>query len=221
MKEKRLGKLILIFLGLMFIFTVVSRARDTIRTPKVKVTIPKAQTITYELEKRLVAEAKEDGTLFVQTELSEEEQGYIDSSAVVQVESAAKNVFVEDAVLRVEENEESGKREMIVTFQDNTLKDGDAVTVKARYTSRPYTCCVPESALHQNGSNGYLVYVAEEQNVILGERIIARAVEVDIEEMDSRYAALKNDSLGSEQKIIYESDKEFSEDERVRVIEEN
>lgn len=221
MKGKRLGSIILLFLGAMFVLTVVSRSRDSLKTPKVKVALPSAQVITYEIEKRLVAEPDTNEGLSVKCVLTEEEAGYIDSSASVQVESAAKNVLLEDAVIYVEKNENSGQREMTVTFQDNRLEAGDAVIVKARYSSQPYACCVPASAVQMGADNNYFVYVTEEQDVILGERIVAKAVEVQVEEMDQRYAALKNDSLGQEQQVIYEWNKEFQKNDRVRVVERN
>lgn len=220
MKNSRLVKAVILFLGIMFIFTIVTRVRDTIQTPKVKVTAPSAQVITYELEKRLVVE-EDGGQLVVRTDLTEEEEGYIDSSSAVQIENSAKNVFIEDAVLTVKENEENGRREMEVFFRDNVLKAGDTVTVKARYSSQPYSCCVPISAVHLSMDNRYYVYITEEQNVILGERIIAKEVEVEVEERDKRYAALKGDSLKNENQVIYETNKEFGKNDRVRVIEKN
>lgn len=221
MKNNKLAKIIILFLSIMFVFTIVSRVRDTIKTPKVKVTVPSAQIITYELEKRLVAEGSEEGYLVVRTELTDEEAGYIDSSAEVQIESAPKNVYIEDAVLAVNENVETGRRELVITFKDNALKTGDAVTAKARYSSPPYSCCVPVSALHQSSDNRNFVYVTEEQDVILGERIIAKMIEVEVEEQDLRYAALKSNSLSNENQIIYETNKEFERNERIRVIKEN
>lgn len=220
MKEKKYGAMIGAFLGLMLIFTIVSRARDTIRTPQVKTAALQTQVIRFAMEKRGIAEKSEEGLLCARLRLEEGEEKYLDANAEILVGNAAGNAVTEESGRKVGREEASGAWELTVFFPEAGFEAEDLVTVQVFYTSQPYSCCVPKGAVHTDARGNSYVYVTEEQDVILGERIVARPVTVKVIEMDEKYAALEKGSLGQEQQVIYEADREFGEGDRVRVVEE-
>lgn len=221
MKEKKYGVMICVFLGTMLLFTIISRTRDTIRTPQVKTSVMQMQVIRFAMEKKAIAEKSSDGILCARVSLEDGEEEYLDADVDVVVCNAARNIVTEEIEMKVGLNEKNGTWKMTVFFPESGFEAENMVTVSVFYTSTPYGCCVPRGAVHMDATGKCFVYVTEEQDVILGERIVARSVEVEVIEMDEKYAALKKGNLGKEQQVIYETDREFGEGDRVRIVEEN
>ena len=98
------------------------------------------------------------------------------------------------------------------------LSIGDAASLEIRQTSGLYRTVVPVSALHvENGS--YYVYVAEEEETVLGMQYQLRRVDVQIEEKNHLYAALSEGTVSSEARIVTDTDRYVEAGSRVRLRE--
>ena len=75
-------------------------------------------------------------------------------------------------------------------------------------TSEIYDYVVPLKALHNEGGN--CVYVLEEKNGILGTELSVRSLTVRLLEQNEDYAAIADELLTGDIKIVTESDKELS-----------
>ena len=75
-------------------------------------------------------------------------------------------------------------------------------------TSEIYDYVVPLKALYNEGSN--CVYVLEEKSGILGTELSVRSLTVRLLEQNEDYAAIADDLLSGDIKIVTESDKELS-----------
>lgn len=92
---------------------------------------------------------------------------------------------------------------------------GEAVIQKE---SQAYQTCIPLSALNEEQGR-YFVYVAEEEESVMGKEMVVRKVNVTVIEKNESYAALTEGALTSDQKIIVNSNKEIQEGSRVRIQE--
>ena len=75
-------------------------------------------------------------------------------------------------------------------------------------TSEIYDYVVPLKALHNEGGN--CVYVLEEKNGILGTELSVRSLTVRLLDQNEDYAAIADELLTGDIKIVTESDKELS-----------
>ena len=82
----------------------------------------------------------------------------------------------------------------------------------------PYSCCVPLSALYQENGKVY-VYVTDTENTVLGTVMVARKVEVTVQDKNQTTAALGEGSLSTDQAVIVQADRELKDGSRVRISE--
>ena len=82
--------------------------------------------------------------------------------------------------------------------------------------SELYDTAVPYSAIHSEDDRNY-IYVAEQEETILGKEYIARAIEVEILDKNEKYAALSAQAIDLETKIITDSDRYIEAGSRVRL----
>ena len=65
--------------------------------------------------------------------------------------------------------------------------------------------------LHTDGVDKYAVYIAEEQDALIGKELTVRKVPVKILDKDAEFAAIENDTLSNQQKIIVSCEKAIEE----------
>ncbi len=82
----------------------------------------------------------------------------------------------------------------------------------------PYSCCVPLSALYSEEGRVY-VYVTDTENTVLGTVMVARKVEVTVQDKNQTTAALGEGSLSTDQAVIVQADRELKDGSRVRISE--
>jgi len=109
--------------------------------------------------------------------------------------------------------------EVTIQLPADTLEMGTAASMEVKRNSGTYQSCLPLSAIHYDGSQAY-VLVAEESQTVLGMELMARRVDVTVEDKNEQYAALKDGVLTPEQKVIRSSDRSVEPGGRIRLAEE-
>lgn len=149
--------------------------------------------------------------------IDKDELKYVEIGGKVSVKGSSGMEITEaqiESISEVEEDRES--RRISVFLPENTLSVGATAEFLITKEEGPFTTCVPLSALREENGRSF-VYVADTENTILGQQLIARKVEVTVRDKNSAYAALETGSLSSEQQIIIKTDREISEGSPVRL----
>lgn len=150
---------------------------------------------------------------------TEEDEEYIEKGAAVTLEGNQELSELEElTVSGVETAEnEAGElvRYLVVDLPGQVSAIGATATFTVEKDSPTYNTCVPVSALRME-NNRYFVYVAEEENGVLGESLTARKVEVTVVEQNEQYAALSDNSLSTSQQVIVSTDREIEDGSRIR-----
>lgn len=154
------------------------------------------------------------GMRFV-AEISKEDGKYVQVGDEVTLEITGKKL-TQLKVEAIEQKQESDGLRVTVLLPPDSLSIGDSATMSVVKQSELYETAVPYSAIHSEDGRDY-VYVAEQQETILGEEYIVRALEVDILDKNEIYAALSEMTVNSETKIITESDRYIEPGSRVRL----
>lgn len=154
------------------------------------------------------------GMRFV-AEISKEDGKYVQVGDEVTLEITGKKL-TQLKVEAIEQKQESDGLRVTVLLPPDSLSIGDSATMSVVKQSELYETAVPYSAIHSEDGRDY-VYVAEQQETILGEEYIVRALEVDILDKNEIYAALSEMTVNSETKIITESDRYIELGSRVRL----
>ena len=102
----------------------------------------------------------------------------------------------------------------VVPQDSGTL--GASGTVEITRKTGNYHLCVPVSTLHSDGSKKYLL-VLEEQETVLGVQLMARRVDVQVEDQNETRAAVTG-ALSREDRVIVDASKTVREGDRVRLM---
>lgn len=157
------------------------------------------------------------GNLRMTGAVSKEELKYVEIGGKVSVKGSSGTEISEAQIETVSEAEEDkDSRQISILLPENTLSVGETAEFLITKEEGPFTTCVPLSALREENGRSF-VYVTDTENTILGERLVARKVEVTVHDKNSSYAALEAGSLSSEQQVIVSTDREISEGSPVRL----
>lgn len=151
-----------------------------------------------------------------QVEKGQEE--YLVKDTPVTLANGQKDLTVEDLKIDVVKAnaEDPSLLDVCVYLAGDVLEIGDSAEMTVERRSGTYDTCIPIQALHQAGSV-YFVYVIHEEETILGEQLIARRVDVTVQEQNETYAALADGCLSSSQKVIKDASKTIDEGSPVRL----
>lgn len=89
-------------------------------------------------------------------------------------------------------------------------------TMEIFYTSPVYDYVIPQEALHTEGEERCCVYLLKEKNGILGTELSVEKCDVRVLEQSETHAAIMEEVLGKDTKIIVSSDKELVDGMTVR-----
>lgn len=154
------------------------------------------------------------GMRFV-AEISKEDAKYVQVGSEVTLKivgNSMKDLKVES----LEKNEDNENLKVTVLLTSDKISIGDSATMTIVNQSELYDTAVPYSAIHSEDDRNY-IYVAEQEETILGKEYIARAVEVEILDKNEKYAALSAQAIDLETKIITDSDRYIEAGSRVRL----
>lgn len=96
---------------------------------------------------------------------------------------------------------------------------GTVAQAQVKRESETYRVCVPVAALYQGEQNQYYVLLIQEEESVLGTQTVVKRQNVTIRDKNGEYAALTEDSISEDQKIVVGSDRVLSSEARVRVEE--
>lgn len=171
------------------------------------------------LEAAVSLAVSERGVQFIM-QIKEEDRKYVEpgQEAVIEADNGEREV-TGCKVKQIRENKEDPA--LFDVYLEVPAKEmeisetGEAVIQKE---SQAYQTCIPLSALNEEQGR-YFVYVAEEEESVMGKEMVVRKVNVTVIEKNESYAALTEGALTSDQKIIVNSNKEIQEGSRVRIQE--
>ena len=101
--------------------------------------------------------------------------------------------------------------EVVLESAEPLFEEGANVSVEIKNPSKEYEICIPLEALHTDGVDKYAVYITEEQDTLIGKELTVRKVPVKILDKDAEFAAIENDTLSNQQKIIVSCEKAIEE----------
>lgn len=156
----------------------------------------------------------------VEVKLAEEDGKHlsIGDKVSLQCKSSLGETRRFDGIVRYQENQ-NGQHVLRIEADVSGLPAGQTVSMSYSCNSENYDMVIPVSALYEDMSASY-VYVVEEVEGILGTENRARKISVTVLEKAGGYAAISSAALGPDSEIIERSNKEFTENEAVRVMEE-
>lgn len=158
----------------------------------------------------------------IRVQIKPEQEKYIDINSDIRVrkKSEGEDIFTDDAVITAvnsSDDEIEAKTEVIVQLNDPDFSVGEIVEVEFKSETMSYKNCIPIQALHQEGEDTYYVYVIGKKKTILGEEAVAQKVPVKVIDKDAQFAAIETDTLSSDTKIVYSTDRTIDEGSAIRV----
>ncbi|RDC08417.1 efflux RND transporter periplasmic adaptor subunit [Eggerthella lenta] len=153
--------------------------------------------------------------LCIEAVLTGEEADKIGGSSVGSVDFDEGSPLEDVAFTKT--SEDDGSVKMIAEIDGQDVEAGQNCKITFSLSSAQYSTCIPTKSLRQDGSQ-YYVLVAESRNGFLGEELVARRVNVIVQDTSDGYAALSDGSLSSEQDVLVRSDKVVEDGDKVRVV---
>ena len=160
-----------------------------------------------------------DGALRMTGTISKEDIKYVSAGADVKITDNNNNDISGATVENITENKEDNDiRDLSIIIPADSLSIGQSGDFSISKDAGPYSCCVPLSALYQENGKVY-VYVTDTENTVLGTVMVARKVEVTVQDKNQTTAALVEGSLSTDQAVIVQADRELKDGSRVRISE--
>lgn len=103
--------------------------------------------------------------------------------------------------------QESGSYRVTVRLEPGVAVGRTEAVMEVTSTSEIYDYVIPLEALHREGGN--YIYVLEEKNGILGTELAVRSLTVRLLDQNEDYAAVSDELLSGDTKIVTQSDKEL------------
>lgn len=162
----------------------------------------------------------DEGERLLEAAFSEEEEEYVASGSAVSLKGTTTvgSLWEKNAVIEYLKTAADGSLVAGISLKDVDVNIGQTVKVQITHQSENYSCCVPVSYLHSMGTESYYVYVAQEQEGILGAEWRVYRMPVTVLEKNSSYAAIESAGITGESKIVAYYSKEPEDGSAVRVI---
>lgn len=148
-------------------------------------------------------------------QISQKDSKYVQVGDEVTLKVTGKEIS-DLKVEAIEEAKEGEQLKVTVLLPAGTLSIGDSATLCVTKQSQIYQAVVPYSAIHSEENKDY-VYVASQEQTILGNEYVVRAYEVEIIEKNERYAAIQEQGIEGDAKIITDSDRYIQAGSRIRL----
>lgn len=132
--------------------------------------------------------------------ISEEDGKYVAVGDGVTIKAKGKE-YGDLQILSLEQDSENEMVTVTVLLGPDTLSIGDTATLETSKQSDSYPLTVPVSAIRVDNSK-YFVLVIEEEETVLGVQLLARRVDVTVEDQNGRYAAISSEMLSENSRII-------------------
>ena len=161
-----------------------------------------------------------EGNLRMTGSISKEDAKYVSSGDSVKITDNNNNDIIGSTVENISENkDDSDIMDLSIIVPEDSLSIGQGGGFSVSKDYGPYSCCIPLSALYSENGKNY-VYVTDSENTVLGTVMIARKVEVTVQDKNQTTAALGEGTISTEQAVIVQADRELKDGCRVRIWEE-
>lgn len=157
------------------------------------------------------------GGLSFTAKVDKETAGLLRQGMKMKVKLTGQSKEVETEVESVDQMTEDGTAQITAVLPEGKGTLGGNAQFSVNMESEAYSCVIPIEALREDNT-GYYCLAAQPVKTILGEEMQAVRINVEILEKSTRAAAVSG-PIGTETKLITESDKAVSEGDRVRVVE--
>lgn len=104
-----------------------------------------------------------------------------------------------------------------ILFTDSEVRAFQSGTMKLECKTETYPYCVPADAVHEEKGR-YYIYLAKEQEGILGTQTVSYQVSVNLLEQNTNYAAVESAALAEDSRVIVYYDKEIPNGTVLRVV---
>lgn len=166
----------------------------------------------------VVVDKSTEGWLFGGT-LSKEESQYVQIGDKVTLEFKGGDIEFKDVPVSDVIQQDENSYRILVKVMDSRLTSGDAGTLRYSAEGKVQECCIPLSALYGDTYDTY-VYVLKEEETFLGTEYYIERRKVDVGEKNKEMAALKEEPINRDEKIIVLSDRAIQDGDKVRMLEE-
>jgi len=140
------------------------------------------------------------------TIISQEQKSLVHTGDTVRLKFAGSSEEVSETIDSIVQ--ENGGYTVTIWLEPGVAVGRTEGTMEVVYTSQMYDYVVPRKALHDDGGN--FIYVLEEKNGILGTELSVRSLTVRLLDKNDDNAAVEDELLTGDMKIVTESDKELS-----------
>lgn len=170
------------------------------------------------METALLTMSNESAGVKFVAQIGKEDADYVSVGDSVTLKGVGKTA--NDCTVSSIKGDESGQAlSVTVSVESDAFTIGESATMTVSRDSEEYACTVPVAALRQE-DNKMFVLILDTENTVLGEQYVARKIEVEVKDKNASYAAIDNSSLGSDQKIIVDSDRFVNAGDKVRLMDE-
>lgn len=163
----------------------------------------------------------DDGLRLLRAKLSEEQVKYVTVGTRMQLsfETISRGKQSGEGIVSYMEAQADGGTLIQLDVTGQGMELGQQVLLKSTWQSENYSLVVPISALHQDANSSPFVYILQQQNGILGLEWHAVPLYVDVQDKNSRYAAVESASLSGETQIILTTSADLKDNAVVRIVE--
>ena len=160
-----------------------------------------------------------DGALRMTGTISKDDIKYVSAGADVKITDNNNNDISGATVENITENKEDNDiRDLSIIMPANSLSIGQSGDFSISKDAGPYSCCVPLQRCTRR--MGRFMCMLQTQKIQCLETVmIARKVEVTVQDRNQTTAALGEGSLSTNQAVIVQADRELKDGSRVRISE--
>lgn len=152
-------------------------------------------------------------------ELTQEQADVIKAGDIVSLQFQNGRIKEEDRPITTVRKTGGETYEAVAAVTADGLSPGDSGTLEMSSQSGTYACCVPLSAIYSDGNKDYVLLIRD-TDTILGTELSVVRKDVIVVDKNESMAALKDDSLGAEDRIVVSSNKTVEPGDKVRLFEE-
>ncbi len=160
-----------------------------------------------------------NGEKLFQAVLPQEEKAYVNRGDTMNISFDGGKKQLYDVVIDSVGELEDGSCQVTGKIEDADIVIGESGKMTIQKDTGRYSCCIPLSALYTENGSDY-VLLAVEQKTILGVELIAEKRKVKVSDKDADYAALEDNAVTEEEKLVFSSNKDIKDGARVRLEEE-
>lgn len=149
--------------------------------------------------------ADDQGSRIFRTVISQEQKGMVHTGDTVQLTFPGSVEEVGETIDSIVQ--ENGGYTVTIRLEPGVASGRTEGVMELNYTSEIYDYVVPARALHNDGGNA--IYVLEEKEGILGTELSVRSMTVRLLDKNEDYAAVADELLSGDIKVVTECDREL------------